>query len=629
MTRMLPILMLLLASAALAQTAETAPASPIQAQEAAPAQAALQCAKSEAACAAQESKSEPKLARQSFERGLELAKAGRMREALDAFDAATELAPKNLEYLTAREASRQQVVLAHLERGNGFLLAGKSVEALAEFREAAEVDPANAYAQARLKDAVVEPDAPLSPLLRVVGESEEIELTPAAGRKNFHYRGDSRGLIQQIARAFGVKAVFDESVSSRALRFDLEDADFETTMRLASQMSKTFWTPLSSTEMFVAADNAGNRRQFERMSLRTFYFSDAASGKELTELATLLRGLFEVRLLSVQPEARRLQVRAPQPVLAAVTRFLEGLADGRPQVELQVEVIGVGRTARRDIGTQLPLGFQVFHLPSAALALAPSADIQDLINQLIQSGAINQANVEAIAALLAQLQSSPNSLLGQPIATFGGGSTLFGVQVPVASAHLEFNETRVTVLESASLRAAEGDAATLKIGTRYPILNATFSPIQGSRALTEVIANNSFQAAFPSFQYYDLGLVMKATPHVHGDSSDITLQLELQLSALGAQSLNGIPFLSNRQFTTSTTLKQGETAVMAGTVSRTEQRILSGVPGLGRVPVLGRLTARENTDRTVNELVVLITPRLVRRAEQRLAGRELWMPPLK
>lgn len=603
MRRVLLILIFLFASAALAQTAVPA--------------------------AGEESKSEPKLARQSFERGLELAKAGRMREALDAFDAATELAPKNLEYLTAREVSRQQVVLAHLERGNSFLLAGKSVEALAEFRGAAEVDPANAYAQARLKEAVVEPDAPLSPLLRVVGESEEIELAPAAGRKNFHYRGDSRGLIQQIARAFGVKAVFDESVAARTLRFDLEDADFATAMRLAGQMTKTFWTPLSSTEMFVAADNAGNRRQFERMSLRTFYFSDAASGKELTELATLLRGLFEVRLLSVQPEARRLQVRAPQQVLAAVTRFLEGLADGRPQVQLQVEVMEIGRTARRDIGTQLPLGFQVFHLPSAALELAANPNIEELINELIQSGAINQANNEAIAALLAQLRASPNSLLGLPIATFGGGSTLFGVQLPVASAHLEFNEARVTVLESASMRAAEGDAATLKIGTRFPILNATFSPIQGSRALTEVIENNSFRAAFPSFQYYDLGLVLKATPHVHGDSSDITLQLELQISALGAQSLNGIPFLTNRQFTTSTTLKQGETAVMAGTVSRTEQRILSGVPGLGRVPVLGRLTARENTDRTVNELVVLITPRLVRRAEQRLAGRELWMPPLK
>jgi len=308
------------------------------------------------------------------------------------------------------------------------------------------------------------------------------------------------------------------------------------------------------------------------------------------------------------------------PILAAALG--RGVENGPQRIE-------IGRTARREIGTQLPLQFQMFHLPSAALALASSPNIQELINQLIQSGGINQANTQAVAALLAQLQASPNSLLGQPIATFGGGSTLFGVLIPPASARLDFNETRVTVLENASLRAAEGDAATLKVGTRFPILNATFAPILNSAALSQVIEDNSFQAAFPSFQYHDLGLVLKATPHVHGSSSDISLQLELQVNALGSQSLNGIPLLSNRQFTGSTTLKEGETAVLAGTVSRSEQRILSGLPGLGRIPVLGKLTAKEDTDHTVNELVVLITPRLVRRAEQNLAGRELWMPPLK
>lgn len=612
MKQALPILILFFGGAASAQSAGPAP---VQAD----------CFKQESACA----QPEPKQARQSFERGLAAYQAGRSREALEAFGQAAELAPKNREYTAAREVSRQQVVLEHLQRGNNFLLAGRSVEAMAEFRGAAEVDPANAYARDRLREGVVAPDAEVSRTLRVLGESAVIELEPAAGHKNFHYRGDARGLLLEIARAFGVKAVFDESIAFRPLRFDLENADFPTAMRIAGQMSKTFWTPLSATEMLVAADNAENRRQFERMAMRTFYLSDAASGKELSEVAGLLRTLFDVRFLSMQPEARMLQVRAPQPTLEAVTRFLDGLADGRPQVELNVEVIEVAHTARRNLGTELPLQFRLIHIPSEALALAATPDIQALINQLIASGGINQANVQAIAVLLAQLQASPNSLLGQPIATFGGGSTLFGVVIPPATAHFEFNEARATILENALLRAAEGDAATLKIGTRFPILNATFSPISGSRALTQVIQNGSFQPAFPSFEYHDLGLVVKATPHVHSGSSDISLQLEMQLSALGASSLNGIPLLTNRQFTGSTTLKDGETAVLAGTVSRTEQRILAGMPGLGRIPLLGRLTANEDAQRTVNELIILITPRVVRRAEQNLAGREFWMPPTR
>jgi general secretion pathway protein D len=609
MRGVLPILILVLAGPALAQTPQPAPA-------------ALECAKQESACA----QPEPKQARQSFERGLTLAKTGHSREALDAFDTATQLAPKNLEYLTAREASRQQVVLEHLERGNKLLLAGRSVEALAEFRGAAEVDPANAYAEVRLREGVVEPDVQISPTLRVVGESGGVELAPATGHKDFHYRGETRGLFQEIGRAFGVKPVFDDSVSSRAMRFDLEDADFATAMRLATQMSKTFWTPLSPSEMLVAGDTAENRRQFERMAQRTFYLSETASSKELTELAGLLRTLFDVRFLSLQPEARTLQVRAPQPVLEAVTRFLDGLAAGRAQVQLNVEVLEVARTARHDIGTQLPTQFRIIHLPSEALALAATPDIQALINQLIQSGGINQANVQALATLLAQVQASPNSLLGQPIATFGGGSTLFGVLIPPATAHFEFNEARLNVLENAELRAAEGDAATLKIGTRYPILNATFSPILGSKALSQVIENGSFRAAFPSFQYQDLGLVLKATPRVHNGGSDISLEVEMKLVGLGAESLNGIPLLTNREYTGSINLKEGEAAIVAGTVSRSEQRILSGLPGLGRIPLLGRLTAEDNTNHTVDELVIVITPRLARRAEQNLAGREFWMP---
>ena len=442
----------------------------------------------------------------------------------------------------------------------------------------------------------------------------------------FRFRKPS---TQHEAELFGVKAVLDESVPSRRLRFDLEGADFATAMRLAGLMSKSFWTPLSPSQMLVAADTAENRRQFERMAQRSFYLSEAASPKDVTELGGLLRTLFEVRFLSLQPEARMLQVRAPQPVLEAVTRFLDGLEAGRPQVQLDVEVIEVGRTARRELGTELPLQFQMLNLPAAALALASDPSIQDQINQLIQSGGINQANAQAVAALLAQLRTSPNSLLGQPIATFGGGSTLFGVLIPPATAHLDFNETRVSILENASLRAAEGDAATLKIGTRYPILNATFAPILNSADLTQVIQDNSFRAAFPSFQYYDLGLVLKATPHVHSGSDDISLQLDLQVSALGSQSLNGIPLLSSRQYIGAITLKDGETAVVAGRVSRSEQRILAGLPGLGRVPILGRLTANETGEHTVTELVVLIKPRVVRRAEQNLAGREIWMPPAK
>ena len=98
----------------------------------------------------------------------------------------------------------------------------------------------------------------------------EIRVSPTAARADFHYRGDGRGLLTQVASAFGVTATFDESVVSRQVRFDLGRADFYTAMAAACQMTHTFWTPLDDKQILLAAESAQNHRQFDRMALRTF-----------------------------------------------------------------------------------------------------------------------------------------------------------------------------------------------------------------------------------------------------------------------------------------------------------------------------------------------------------------------
>ena len=74
-----------------------------------------------------------------------------------------------------------------------------------------------------------------------------------------------------------------------------------------------------------------------------------------------------------------------------------------------------------------------------------------------------------------------------------------------------------------------------KIGERYPVINATFAPIANSPAIASVIGNQSYIAPFPSFNFEDLGLNLKATPFIH-DDQDVTLKLELQLRSLGTTS---------------------------------------------------------------------------------------------
>ena len=97
------------------------------------------------------SKKELKEATEAFTRGLRLQKEKRLDQAFDQFETAARLAPKDVDYVTAREMTRQQMVFDHLQRGNAEMLKGRQIEAMAEFRTALHLDPQNEFAQQRLQ----------------------------------------------------------------------------------------------------------------------------------------------------------------------------------------------------------------------------------------------------------------------------------------------------------------------------------------------------------------------------------------------------------------------------------------------------------------------------------------------
>jgi type II secretory pathway component GspD/PulD (secretin) len=359
--------------------------------------------------------------------------------------------------------------------------------------------------------------------------------------------------------------------------------------------------------------------------MRTFYLSDATSPQELNEVAGVLRSLFDIRFVSPQAAQGTVVVRAPKAVLDAATQVLEDLAGGPPQVMLDVHVFQVNRAMLRTLGINLPSQFTMFNVPTEARGLAGTLDTQQLIDQLIASGGINQANTTAIGALLAQVQAQQTSIFAGPFAVFGGGITLFGLTIPPVTATATFNESSVTSLEHVTLRAMQGKPATLRVGSRLPVLNATFAPIFNSPDLARVIQNQSFQTAFPSFNYEDLGITVKATPQLYGPN--VTLNLETEIKSLVGQSFNGVPVISNRKFTGSIMVKDGEAAVVAGLISHQEQRSLRGLPGLSEIPAIGRLFSTENKQQEEAELLVVITPHVLTPSRPRAA--EIWMAPAR
>ncbi len=530
------------------------------------------------------------------------------------FEQASQLDPRNVEYATAREFARQELVMAALDRGNKAMQAKNEVAATAEFRQALRYDPSNEFARQRLNDSVWDSNVKPSRALQIVQKSVEISLSPSLERKDFQFRGDSRTLLTQVARAYGITATIDDSVPTRRVHFDLQKVNFATAMEAVTRVTKTFWIALSGSQMYVVADNLENRRNFERLAIRTYYLTDVMSPRELTDIVNALRVILDIRFVVQDAQQSTITIRAPLSVVDAASKLIESLAGGRPQLMLDVRVYQISSNLVRQLGTQWPSQFTLFNIsPSLIASLGVGA--QDLINQLIASGGINQANSTAIQALLAQLQqSTQNSMVPPNFATFGGGLTLMGLAAsPPLTLNLSVNESDVHNLEHVNLRASQNTPAVLKIGERYPLVNATFAPIYNSGAISQVLGNGSYVAPFPSFNFEDLGLNLKATPIIHSNT-DVSLKIELNIRSLGTQSVNGIPIILNREYTGSITLKNAESGVVAGLISKADSRSLSGYPFLSRVPVASYAAAVHDKNENDDELLIVMTPHIVRMA---------------
>lgn len=587
--------------------------------------ACAQAAPSDPAC--NPSKADVKKSKAAFSKALKLQKTDRFEEAFREFDAAARLTPRNVEYVTALAMVRQQLVFDHLRHGNDNLTNGKLVEAQAEFRSAANLDPQNEFAQQRLRDSLVEWAPKITETPQVL-ESAELRVVPNPGSHEFHFRGDSHALLTQVAGAYGVGTEFDESIPSRRVHFDLDSADFYTAMRAACDVTGVFWTPLSEKQIFLARDTAENHRQFDRMAMRTFYLPGATTPQDLNDMTSLLRTIFDIRFVSQQPQSGTLVVRAPADVLDAVTEVLGSLGQSRPQVVLDVKIFQIDHQLTRAMGVHIPNDFTLINIPAGALLALTGLggqNIQSLINQFISGGGINQANSQGLAGLIAQLQGQQgqNSIFSQPLATFGGGLTLMGLSVGTLSAELSLNESWVKTLEHATLRAAQGSEATFRMGSRYPILNASFAPVFNTAAISKVLQNGSFQSPFPSFSYEDLGLTLKAKPSVY-TNSDVGLAFEMDFRTLAGQSINGVPVIANREYKGSITLVDGEPAVVAGSVSQSEQLSLNGIPGLGAIPGVNKIMASNSKTDETDELLVVITPHVVEPSKSQ--STEVWLP---
>lgn len=556
------------------------------------------------------SRKDEKSAKHAFQRGLKLEKEQDFEHAFQAFEEAARLVPIDTEYVAAREMTREHLAGSHLERGDSHLLAGRNADAIAEFRAALGLDPQNDFAQQRLQAALQTPQINGGPV-QVVAKSDSLATNPvaaASGLHDIHYRGDARGLITAVATSYGLTVVFDESFAERHVRLDLDQVDFPTAISAACQVAKCFVIPIEPAVLFAVLENADNHRAFDHMGMRTFYIPGVTSSTELNEVTNTLRSLFEFKFVSMNAVASTITVRGPLNAIESATQFMSQINAPQPELLLDVQVLEVSHSLAKNVGLHVPNQFNLYNIPTSALAGLGGQSIQSLINQLTSSGGTNQTANAAIAALLSELQST----FSQPLATFGGGLTFMGLSLDQLAAQLSLNESTVRSVQHVTLRASQGKEATLKVGSRYPVLGASYSGGGAIGALAGISGAQSqaYTAPYPQVNYEDVGLTLKAKPNIH-HNSDVGMEISLTIRGLGTATVNSVPVITSREFTGGILLKNGEPALVAGMVTSSDQRSIDGLPTFAQIPGFGVLTSQHSHQEADDELVIVMTPHVV------------------
>lgn len=151
--------------------------------------------------------------------------------------------------------------------------------------------------------------------------------------------------------------------------------------------------------------------------------------------------------------------------------------------------------------------------------------------------------------------------------------------------------------------------------------SATGNAVAGTRNATLNLGQNYTPP--PTFNFEDLGLSIKITPYVH-NADEVTLEVEAEFKVLGNGSYNGVPVISNRKFQSKIRLKTSEDAIVAGLMSDTQARTISGLAGLSRIPILGPLTRQNTKSHDTSEVLIVIKPRVTSLPGDEVPARALW-----
>jgi len=373
-----------------------------------------------------------------------------------------------------------------------------------------------------------------------------------------------RSVFDIISRASGVNFVLDKDVrAEQRTTIVVRDATVEDLIRLVLTTNQLEQKLVNETTALVYPNTPQKVREYQELVIKSFYLANA----EVKQTANMIRSLLKTRDLYIDEKLNLLIIKDTPNAIRLAERLIaaQDLAD--PEVMLEVEVLEVGTNRLQELGLRYP---------------------SSVAWSLVGGGAAGTSGTPGVLTLPEWLNR--NSSLVR--LTFTD---------PLFLLSLKQTDTYTSVLANPRIRVRNKEKAKIHIGDRVPVITTTAA------------ATGGFVSE--SVSYLDIGLKLEVEPLVYLDD-DVGIKVGLEVSNIVKEIKSTTGSLTyqvgTRNASTVLRLRDGETQILAGLISDEDRRSADKVPGIGDLPVAGRLFSSNRDNIVKTEIVLLITPRLVR-----------------
>ncbi len=483
--------------------------------------------------------------------------------------------PDNREARQGLERAKIRAAQDHFTTARRLSATGKLEEALIEFQIAFELNPGSPEVDRELKDTRNQLRAKIAVredgktrLESLIAQSLTAPLPgsdlPADAKlpDSVVFRdANARDVYAAIGKFTNLSVAFDPTFRDQAVSIDMRGQTLDQALNSLSTTTRNFWRVTGPRSLTIVPDTAAKRREYEEEIVRTFYLSNA----DLKETIDMLRIVVDARRLSAITATNAITIKDTPERIIAAGKIISAIDKARPEVIIDVELLEVNRTHLQEYGLQI------------ASPGSPGLSGAIGINQ--PAGGISLKSLSSLTSADVLLTSLPSLYY-----------------------RLLKNDTATRILANPQLRTSEGIPAQARFGERVPVPVTTFAPIAAGGLQTQPIT---------SFNYEPIGVNIDITPRMHHDDS-VTLALKVDLSAISGKGFGDLPTFGSRQINTVIRLKDGETNMLAGLIRDEERTSMATIPGLGDIPVLGKLFAYNHKETLETDIILTLTPRIIR-----------------